>query len=77
MRESNFTQTLADRVRSRRKDLDLSLEQVAQLAECGLKFVFALEHAKPTLRLDKVLDVLNVLGLDLDVIGRATEPRAD
>ena len=58
---------LADRVRSRRKSLGLRQADLADLAGCGVRFVHMVENGKATLRLDKVLDVLEVLGLELVV----------
>jgi HTH-type transcriptional regulator / antitoxin HipB len=54
-------------VRRRRKDLGLRQDELADLAGCSERFVHMLEAGKPTVRLDKVLDVLRVLGLHLDV----------
>ncbi|MFL5322404.1 MAG: helix-turn-helix transcriptional regulator [Myxococcaceae bacterium] len=56
---------LAEAVRSRRKALKMTQAQLAALAECGLVFLYDLEQGKPTLRLDKVVSVLTVLGLEL------------
>lgn len=56
---------LAQAVRTRREDLGLRQDELADLAECSTRFVSMVEHAKPTLRLDKVLDLLSVLGLEL------------
>lgn len=61
------TRFLASAVRSRRKGLGLTQEQVADLAGCSERFVYAIESGRATLRLDKVLDVLGVLGLALTV----------
>lgn len=58
---------LADRVRSRRKSLGLRQADLADLAGCGVRFVHMVENGKATLRLDKVLDVLEVLGLEFVV----------
>lgn len=63
---------LAEAVRSRRKELGLRQAELAALAGCSERFVHVLEHGKPTLRLDKVSDVLDVLGLELAV--RPREP---
>jgi HTH-type transcriptional regulator / antitoxin HipB len=52
-------------VRDRRESLGLRQAELAELAGCSPRFVHTLETGKPTLRLDKVLDVLEVLGLDL------------
>ncbi|MDB4936620.1 MAG: hypothetical protein JWP87_3592 [Labilithrix sp.] len=56
---------LARAVRARRKALKLTQIQLSQLAGCGPDFVYDVESGKTTLRLDKLLDVLCVLGLEL------------
>lgn len=58
---------LADSVRARRKALGLRQDELADLADCSTRFVHMLEQGKPTVRLDKVLDVLAVVGLGLRV----------
>ena len=52
---------------ARRRGLNLRQREVADLAGCSERFVYTLERAKGSLRLDKVLDVLGVLGLGLEV----------
>lgn len=59
---------LAETVRRRRNDLGLRQAELAELAGCSQRFVHTLEQGKPTLRLDKLLDVLEVLGLGLSVV---------
>jgi y4mF family transcriptional regulator len=59
--------TLAGAVRTRRLALGLRQRDLADLADCSERFVHMLEHAKPTVQLEKVLDVLEVLGLGLTV----------
>lgn len=54
-------------VRQRRKGLGLTQEAVARAAGCGLVFVYNLERGKPSLRLDKLLNILRVLGMDIVV----------
>jgi HTH-type transcriptional regulator / antitoxin HipB len=56
---------LAATVRRRRETLALRQADVADLAGCSVRFVHTLENGKASLRLDKVLDVLEVLGLGL------------
>lgn len=56
---------LADAVRARRKALGVTQLELSRLAGCGPVFLYALENGKGTLRLDKLLDVLGVLGLEL------------
>jgi HTH-type transcriptional regulator/antitoxin HipB len=54
-------------VRERRKRLGVTQQALAQMAGCGLVFVYNIEHGKPSLRFDKLLDVLDVLGLEIVV----------
>jgi len=61
------TAPLAEAVRGRRVELDLTQAELADLAGCSQRFVHTVEQGKPTLRLDKLLDVLEVLGLGLSV----------
>lgn len=62
---------LADQVRGRRKALGLRQADLADLAGCSERFVHTLENGKTTIRLDKLLDVLEVLGLELTLrLGR-------
>jgi y4mF family transcriptional regulator len=54
-------------VRARRRGLRLTQQQLGELAGCGVAFLYELETGKATVRLDKVLAVLSVLGLSLRV----------
>jgi y4mF family transcriptional regulator len=56
---------LSSALRKRRKTLGLSQIQLGRFAGCGPDFIYDLEQGKPTLRLDKVLAVLSILGLQL------------
>jgi y4mF family transcriptional regulator len=56
---------LAEAVRARRKRLGVSQVELARLARVGPVFIYDVESAKPTVRLDKLVDVLEVLGLEL------------
>ena len=58
---------LASEVRARRAALQLKQEDVADLAGVSERFVYALENGKQTVQLDKVLAVLNALGLHLEI----------
>lgn len=57
--------SLGQQVRDRRKSLRLTQDSLAGLAGCSTRFVRALEVGKPTVRFDKVLAVLDALGLEL------------
>jgi len=65
--EGSRTRALGEAVRKRREELGLRQDEVAELAGCSTRFIHTLEHGKATLRLDKVMSVLQTLGLDLAV----------
>lgn len=76
-RPSSRIRELGEAARARRESLGLRQAEVADLSGCSTRFVHTLEAGKDTLRLDKVLDVLEVLGLDLRLVpgtGRFTRP---
>ena len=52
-------------VREKRKGNKLTLAEAAGLCNVNYRFLSDLENGKPTVRLDKVLQVLAALGLDL------------
>lgn len=56
--------TIPTVVRDRRKKLGLTQQDLADLAGASDRFVRDFENGKPGVRLDKVLDVLDVLGLE-------------
>jgi len=68
---------LSEGVRSRRVALGLRQRELAELAGCSVRFVHALENHKSTLQLDKILDVLEVLGLDLLLVPGLGQVRAE
>jgi y4mF family transcriptional regulator len=57
--------SVADAVKARRRGLRLTQPDLASLAGCSERFVRELEAGKPSVRLDKLLAVLDVLGLEL------------
>jgi y4mF family transcriptional regulator len=59
---------LGTALRNRRKSLGLTQQELARLAGCGLAFLYELEIGKATVRFDKLLSVLRVLGLELSLI---------
>lgn len=60
--------SLGGEVRARRRTLGLTQQQVADLAGVSTRFVHTVEAGKPTLRLDRLLDVLEVLGLGMRLV---------
>ncbi|MGH8876090.1 MAG: helix-turn-helix domain-containing protein [Stackebrandtia sp.] len=63
-RASNLAEVAAA-VRVRREELGLRQDELADLAGCATRTVSMLEHAKSTLRVDKLVDILTVLGFEL------------
>lgn len=58
---------LAVAVRSRRRQLRLRQAELADLAGVSERFVYALEHGKTSVQLDKTIAVLAALGLHLEL----------
>ena len=58
---------LAEIVRSERKRQKVSQIRLSQLANVGVRFVRDLEDGKETVRLDKVLAVLETLGIAIEL----------
>jgi len=59
--------SIGSTVRSRRKALGLTQTDLADLAGCSERFVRFVEAGKATVRVDKLLAVLDALGLELSV----------
>lgn len=55
-------------VRKRRKAAGLLQAEMAEKAGVGLRFVRELEQGKPTLRMDKVNQILKLFGCELGPI---------
>jgi HTH-type transcriptional regulator/antitoxin HipB len=66
-RARTFLGGLAAAVRQRRRDLGLTQVELAELARCSTRFLHTVEAGKATVRLDKLLDLLGVLGLALQI----------
>ena len=54
-------------VREKRKALQLTQPELALAAGVGVRFIVDLEAGKPTVQLQKTLDVLAALGCDVEV----------
>lgn len=59
--------SLAAVVLGRRERLGLRQEELADLAGCSPRFVHELEKGKATVQLHKLIEVLDTLGLHLEV----------
>ncbi len=62
---------LGDAVREQRKRLALKQLDIAGLGNTGNRFIVDLENGKPTVQLQKVLDVMDLLGLEVVVRPKA------
>ncbi len=58
-------------VREQRKRLGLKQLDIAGLGNTGNRFIVDLENGKPTVQLQKVLDVMDLLGLEVVVRPKA------
>jgi y4mF family transcriptional regulator len=65
-------QQLGDALRIARKRLGLTQPQIALAAGVGVRFIVELEAGKPTLRLEKVLRVIDALGGEIALSGLPT-----
>ncbi len=58
---------IGQRVKEERKSQGLTQTELANLSGVGLNFVSQLEQGKPSVQFDKVLMVLETLGLTVDL----------
>ena len=59
--------SLSQVVRQERRALKLTQKELGDFAGTGINFISQLEQGKISVRLDKVLSVLQVLGLELEI----------
>ena len=64
------TTVIGRQIRERRRSLKLTQEDLANLAGCSPRFLREVEGGKPGVRLDKLLDVVEALGLELQITPR-------
>jgi HTH-type transcriptional regulator / antitoxin HipB len=57
-------------VRESRRVLRLTQKELADLSGCGPDFVYDVERGKHTVRLDKLMQVVDALGLELKLTSR-------
>ena len=64
---------LSEYLKNKRKVLNLTQEDLASKAGVGLRVVREMERGKPTLRMDKVNQVLMLFGAELGVVPKVKE----
>ena len=62
------TTILAEFLKEKRKQLNLTQPELAEKAGVGLRFIREIEQGKTTLQMDKVNQVLKLFGVELGVI---------
>jgi HTH-type transcriptional regulator/antitoxin HipB len=67
------TTELGEAARAQRKALGLKQTDIAGVGGTGNRFIVDLENGKPTIQLQKTLDILDLLGLE--VVVRLKTPR--
>ncbi len=60
-------QDLGALIKSTRKEQGLTQREVAGIGRTGNRVIVDIENGKPTVQLQKVLDLLDLLGLQLEV----------
>lgn len=65
---------LGQLIRAQREKLALRQVDVAGLGNTGNRFIVDLENGKPTVQLQKVLDLMDLLGLEVSIQPKAGRP---
>lgn len=60
-------QNIGSYIRKVRKELNVTQKDLALTAGTGLRFIIDLENGKPTCQIGKTLQVLQVLGIQLNL----------
>jgi len=64
---------LSEYLKKKRKSLNLTQEDLASKAGVGLRVVREMEQGKPTLRMDKINQVLMLFGAELGVVPKVKD----
>ncbi len=54
----------------KRKKINMTQKEAASIAGVGVRFLSELENGKPTLEIDKVLNVARIFGIDIEANNR-------
>jgi y4mF family transcriptional regulator len=71
--EVSSVKNISDRIRNRRKSLNLTQVDCAAFCGVGIRFLSDLENGKESLHLGKVLQVMKMLGLKLHISENGAE----
>ena len=72
-KQNKLIKELGTAIKRRRKALRMSQEDLALLSETSINFVCQLERGKNTVRLDKLLDVMQSIGLEFNIINGSSQ----
>ena len=61
----NNTKTLGETIRARRKDLHYTQAYLAEFTGLSVTFISDVERGKTTAEIEKIIRLINVLGLNL------------
>ena len=61
----NNTKTLGETIRARRKELHYTQAYLAEFTGLSVKFISDVERGKTTAEIEKIIRLINVLGLNL------------
>lgn len=75
--DKKWVKALGAAIRRRRKALGMSQAQAASLSSCQRLFVSEVERGKATVRLDKLVELMSALGLEIVVTSGKEELRID
>jgi len=66
--KTNNPEQLGAAIRARRRQLNVTQKDLAMTCGTGLRFIIDLEKGKPTCQIGKILQVLQALGLKLQIV---------
>ena len=70
MRTIRTTKDLGQEIRARRKELGYTQSFLASYVGVSTSFLSELENGKETLQINKIMDVMSLLGMDMCVVRR-------
>lgn len=62
------TEELGKIIKTKRKELQVTQKELALTCGTGIRFIIDLEKGKPTCQISKILQIINALGLQMQII---------